>query len=98
MEIISINTKRGRSMVNNYKASLDYYGRRDLSNCYGRFSTAKQSAFDYCKNLEKSLNGFDGTVISFNCRQFTYGFQFVDSVTGEICSAYITKLHDYVIK
>lgn len=66
-----------------------------LSDVYGRWSSAKQSAYDYCRNLFDRLDGKGFTIVSSNTFMFTVGFDYKDLDTGEDMFAYITRDHDY---
>lgn len=92
-------TKKQQAMVNSYKYSLKRYGQRtELAQVYGKFSQAKQNGLDYCKSLQKKLNGHDGTIVSNNCFQFTYAFEYEDAETGVCMMCYCTADNDYMFE
>lgn len=74
-------------------------GQTQLYMVYGRYSDAKESAFDYCKELQYALNGFQGAIITHNSFIFTFGFYYntVDEETGELHEnfCYITPSYNY---
>lgn len=71
---------------------------RTLSDVYGRYSTAKDNAYNYCVDLMEKYNGNDLRIISYNTFMFSAGFTFevLDSETNEVKRAfcYITPSHD----
>ena len=54
----------------------------DLNSAYGRCSTAKRNAWEYCEDLCRKKNGTDLRIISRNCYRFTAGFVYPDPKTG----------------
>ena len=92
-------TKKQQAMVNSYKYSLERHGQRtELAQVYGKFSQAKQNGLDYCKSLQKKLNGHNGTIVSNNCFQFTYAFEYEDVETGVCMMCYCTANNDYMFE
>ena len=67
---------------------------RDLKDVYGRYSTSKEKAWDYCFDMYCELYGWDFKIISYNTFQFTVGFYFYNKDLGNVCFAYITKDQD----
>lgn len=84
-------TKRQMCLLANYQRSEKRY----LSDCYKSFSDAKAKAFNYCKEIERKFNGFEGRVCSFNSHIFTYAFEYVNEEDGVVCLHYITPNYDY---
>ena len=82
------------------KAYQDYCGssNRTLSDVYGRYSTAKDNAYNYCVDLMEKFEGNDLRIISYNTFMFSAGFIFevLDSETNEVRRAfcYITSSYD----
>ena len=66
-----------------------------LWSVYNNYSHAKERAFDYCKNLQEHLNGYDFAIITHNTFIFTAGFYYVDEETGVVSFCYITPKYDY---
>lgn len=84
------------------KQIADYYRRwlahpeGDLDDAYGRYSSAKKSAWRECKRRCTERNGYGLSVIGHNCSYFSAGFMYegemgkmfyviTPSYTGEIC-------------
>lgn len=70
----------------------------DLSDVYGRYSTAKEVAWNYCKELMEKHNGWGLRIISHNVFMFTAGFLFRDPETNALKFMYITKTSDTVVE
>lgn len=70
-----------------------YYNGRTLRECYKNCSTAKYSAYNYCINLQATLNGKNGGVRGYNSMMFTYHFTFILDNKPFYCV--ITKAHNY---
>lgn len=67
----------------------------ELSDCYGRWSMAKQRAYDYCVKLAIDCGCFTCGIVSYNTCTFTFGFVFeCDDMTWY---AHLTRDHDYVM-
>ena len=62
----------------------------DLSDAYGRFSSAKYRAWRYCEQLCNSLNGKELKIVSHNSFIFTAGFIYSDKDTGVVKYMHIT--------
>ncbi len=69
----------------------------DLYSAYGRCSSRKREAWDYCQKLCEKHNGEGLRVIGRNCHTFSAGFEFTDQETGEIMFMHITKSHDTAV-
>ena len=82
-------TKAQERMYESYKRATA----TELSEVYGRYSTAKAQAMQYCKELQSNLNGFSGRICSANTFQFSYAFRYVNE-SGRDCLAYITRDHN----
>ena len=55
-------------------------------------SDAKREIYAYWKYVNlPAMHGYNLSVISGNCQNFTLGFLYPDQTTGEIMFAYITK-------
>lgn len=58
---------------------LDAYNNSNLETlheCYGSWSWSKERAYNYCKQLCASMNGYGFTIISYNIFMFTIGFKY----------------------
>lgn len=76
-------------------------GCTDLHAVYKTASHAKWAAYSWCENFRVKMNGYNGSVISGNTFQFTYGFYFpiCDEETGEVLREYFCKVtanHNYI--
>ena len=59
-----------------YVYNVGCYGPRCLQNVYGKWSDAKQYAWDGIKLECSSNNGFKLSVITYNVRCYTVGYMF----------------------
>lgn len=75
-----------------------YSNATNLSDVYGRYSTAKARAWNYCKDLMRQHEGWGLRIISHNTRMFTAGFLFTDPETGVLMFMYITKTYDVSVE
>lgn len=90
-------TTRERTALSRY-ADYKRSTATDLSDVYGRYSTAKARAWNYCKGLMRQHDGWELRVISHNGFMFTAGFLFTDAVTGVLMFMYITKTYDVPVE
>ena len=67
-----------------------------LKDAYVKPSSAKQAAFKRCQQQCKAENGDRLRIISFNCNQFTVGFE-VTTASGATELRVITRCNDYLI-
>ena len=67
-----------------------------LYHVYGRYSDAKDKAFDYCVSKCNELSGYRFRIISHNSQIFTVGFLFEKD--GKTFLAYITPAYDRAIE
>ena len=67
-----------------------------LSQCYNSYSGAKERAFEYCKELQKKYNGFNGGINSYCINNFTYVFEFEKD--GCKFKAWITRDNNYLVE
>lgn len=91
--------------MNNKQAQL--FGRwnnsndRELYHVYNNYSRAKVNAFEYCKEKQYQMHGYDGRITSHNSQVFCYGFLYDETIeeTGEIIQHlyYITPYNEYDI-
>lgn len=85
----------------NARNHLEQYTRsyaRSLDDVYGRYSRAKENAWNYCIDLCIRLDGYNLRVISYNQNIFTAGFLFNDKETGVLKFMYITPNYDVEIE
>lgn len=88
MQTINANTKKGQYFVNAYNRS-NY---DSITDCYGRFSSAKACAENDCKRWMREENGWDFRILSFNCMQFTAGWMTADGLRVETaCNSYLVR-------
>lgn len=76
---------RQKGIYERYKNSY----RRNLYDCYERFSKNKIHAYENCKRYMEKYDGYDFRIISFNSHIFTVGFKFMDNKGTEFLM-YIT--------
>lgn len=66
-----------------------------LGEVYGRYSSAKDRAFRYCKDLCESVGGTGFCISSHNTFGFTVMFDFENPDDGRMMRAHITKAHNH---
>lgn len=76
-----------------YERSTNY----SLDDCYGRYSSAKIAAWQYCVDLCRKYDGYNLKIITYNCMMFTAGFTYEDAETGVVKFMYITRDYDVSI-
>lgn len=96
MKKLNAASKKAQGIINAYFSKLSYYGRRELSDCYNSPSEAKKLAYEHCLQLNEQLNGFNDTILSFNCQMFSYAFRY--RCNKKLCLAYITRYDEYYIE
>jgi hypothetical protein len=67
-----------------------------LSDVYGSYSDAKESAYNYCKRLCKEFNGRDFRIAGHNCMTFSVQFEFENPLNGCIMLAHITRYNNHL--
>lgn len=65
-------TKKETAMVMNYVRAT----KRTLDECYGRYSTAKEIAYNSCRRAMEMLDGYDFKIVSYNCNFFSCAFTY----------------------
>lgn len=93
MKTLNKNTKKAQQYRYNYNNA---YNNGYLHEVYGSYSYAKQNALDYCKNLQKELNGYNGKICTHSKFVFTYGFIYEKDDNKFL--VYITPTQDYTIQ
>lgn len=89
MTTINATTKRGQSFIYRYEHC---YEGANLSDVYGRYSRAKENAYNYCLDLCTKENGRYFQIISHNSHYFTVGWETDDGLRIE------TPYNSYLIK
>lgn len=64
-----------RKNINNYVNAYERSTDTQLSDVYGKCSTAKHRAFKYCQDLMNEVDGYNGRIVAHNTNTFTYAFQ-----------------------
>ena len=90
--LTSANRRAALRHYDAYQRSTSY----ELYDVYGRCSSAKMKAWDYCKELMYKFNGYGLKIISANGYQFTAGFMFEED--GKTMFMYISKTHDIAVE
>lgn len=85
--------RMAKANIESYKRSRMY----DLSDAYGRYSTAKAQAWRYCEDRCEQYSGDCLKVISKNTFIFTAGFTFIDG-NGKRKFYYITPSYDSIVE
>ena len=84
------NNRVAKQHIEAYNNTHHYH----LWDCYTNYSRNKEQAFKRCEELCDSLKGWGLRILSYNTMQFTVGFLFMDTQTGVIRFAYITRDYD----
>ena len=92
-EVSKADKRKALAHYDAYKRSSSY----ELYDVYGRYSSAKARAWDYCKGLMNDHGGYGLKIISANGYQFTAGFM-IDMCDGSKLFAYITKSGMYCVE
>lgn len=82
------------------KGSIDRYNNStytSLNDVYAKHSEKKSNAWEYCRRLMATLNGYGLKVLSYNTFMFTAGFLFTDESTGVVKFMYITPSYDCAV-
>lgn len=61
-----------------YVFKVGCYGSRHLSDVYGKWSDAKQEAWDQIERECASNKGFRMSVITYTCHMYTVGYMYKD--------------------
>lgn len=77
-----------------YVRSTDY----SLGDAYGRYSSAKASAWRYCEELCEKHSGWGLKVIGHSSHFFSAGFKFADPETGVVMFMYIAPTFDQSVE
>lgn len=89
--VVNPSTSRAQNMYRNYVRSND----ATLDEVYGRYSSAKARAYEYCREREREFSSYDGVIAGYNTCQFSYAF--TGWCEGKKYLIYITKDADYAI-
>ena len=90
--LTSANRRTALRHYDAYLRSTSY----ELYDVYGRCSSVKMKAWDYCKELMYKFSGYGLKIISANGYQFTAGFMFEED--GKEMFMYISKSHDIAVE
>ena len=91
--IIKGSTKRGQELL----ARASRFEGTDLSDIYGRWSSAKASAMRDCKAWCDELNGYNFHIISHNGFGFSVAWNYTIPETGEVMTRIETSQSTYII-
>lgn len=91
--IIKGSTKRGQELL----ARASRFEGTDLSDIYGRWSSAKASAMRDCKAWCDELNGYNFRIISHNGFGFSVAWNYTNEETGEVMTRIETRCGTYII-
>lgn len=90
-QVISPTSQRAQHIWRAYFRSND----ATLDEVYGRYSSAKARAYEYCREREREFDSYDGVITGYNTCTFSYAF--TGYCEGKKWLIYITKDHDYAI-
>lgn len=88
-------TKKQMGMFNRYYHATMRGAKTELWQVYDSYSSAKQKAMDYCKQLQYRLNGYAGTIVGASSHFFSYAFRYYDADLKKECLCYCTHANDY---
>lgn len=89
--LTEVTAPKEKERITNCRYDENY---SNLWNCYGRYSHAKEKAFDYCRQLCYVFGGYNMRIVSHNTFTFCVKFDFVHPETGVLCTAYITPAYN----
>ena len=93
MAIIKGSTKRGQALL----ARANHFEGTDLSDVYGRYSSAKASAMRDCRLWCEEMNGYNFRIISHNTFGFSVAWNYTNKETGEIMTRIETPSGTHII-
>lgn len=91
---IDNTSKQGQRIAKNaaeYAYNHLDYTYNNIFEAYSRPSANKIRAWEHCKELCHSLNGYALRITGKSCHAFSAVFKFVDGDTGELCYCYMTR-------
>lgn len=91
--IIKGSTKRGQALL----ARANHFEGTDLSDVYGRWSSAKASAMRDCKAWCGETKGYNFHICSHNGWGFSVAWNYTNTETGEIMTRIETSSGTYII-
>ena len=80
-------TKRQEQMLDNYRRATA----TELHQVYGRYSEKKREAFEECRKLQATYDGWGGRICTASPYKFTYAFKFNNGY-NQTCLCYITNI------
>ena len=92
MKELKYGSKKATALAQNYWNSY----RRNLTECYGRFSSAKEKADFWCRHYMVENGGYDYRICTYNSQIFTAGFRFKEKGAEYLC--YMTPTYNYKIR
>ena len=92
-KIIKGSTKTGQTLL----ARASRNEGTELSDVYGRWSSAKASAMRDCKAWCKALKGYNFRIISHNGWSFSVAWNYTNMETGEVMTRIETSSGSYTI-
>lgn len=88
------NTEKAQRFITRYDCSEVF----TLSECYVRYSEAKERAYRRCHNICYEMNGWGFRIMSYNSQMFTCGWLYEDKETGVIMLNVETAYNSYQIE
>ncbi len=92
MQQVKFN-KQMQQQYAHYLYQFNHHYAPTLEYCYNNPSIFKHRAYNYCMELYRKHNGYDFTIIGYNCMQFSVGFCYNDNY-GNKHFVWITKSYD----
>ena len=93
MTVIKGSTKRGQALL----ARANHFEGTDLSDVYGRYSSAKASAMRDCREWCERQNGYNFHICSHTAQAFSVAWNHTNEETGEIMTRIETSCNTYII-
>ena len=90
--VINPSTERAQRIFRAYLRSDE----ATFDEAYGRYSHAKDNAYEYCRDREGEFDSYDGVITGHN--NFTFSYAFSGWCEGKKYLVYITKDNDYAIE
>lgn len=97
IEVKSTNYKKYADLLENYRHTVKFYGYRQVNDCYGKPSTAKDAAENRIWQEMVDRYGYGYAVTSYNTMFFSCAYLFPHPEDGNLILCYETPYHTYYI-
>lgn len=94
MVTVKSSTKKGLGFIQSHRRA----DARTLREVYGRWSSAKERAYEECLGWCRETDGEDFRIISANTYGFSVAWYYTDKETGERVLRVETPTNTYIVK